>query len=87
MHVLRLNLIRWLWSFWRSMHVKNHPDPRLADPPFAENRVGYRYSRIGYNIVRVKTPTGLQPFEVNIFFGQKVTKSDLPLPIIIRNHS
>ena len=46
-----------------------------------------RRSSLHEDFVRVKTPMGLEPFEVNFFFGQKFTKFDLTFEIVIRNHS
>ena len=35
---------------------------------------------------RVKTPMGLEPFEVRFFFGKKSTKMHLTLKGVIENH-
>ena len=35
--------------------------------------------------VRVKTPMGLEPFEVRFFFEEKFTKIDLALEGVIKN--
>ena len=43
-------------------------------------------SSLHEDFVRVKTLMGLEPFEVNFFFGQKFTKLDLTLEVVIRNH-
>ena len=37
--------------------------------------------------MRVKTPMGLERFEVRFFFGQKFTKIDLALEVVIKNRS
>ena len=37
------------------------------------------------DIVRVKTLMGLEPFEVRFFIGQKFTKFNLALKLLIRN--
>ena len=39
------------------------------------------------DFVRVKTRMGLEPFEVRFFYGQKFSKFDLQLEIVIRNRS
>ena len=36
--------------------------------------------------VRVKTPMGLEPFEVSFFVRVKFTKVDLALNVVIRNY-
>ena len=37
--------------------------------------------------MRSKTPMGLSPFEVRFFFGEKFTKFDLALTLVIKKHS
>ena len=38
-------------------------------------------------VQRVKTPMGLEPFEVRFFFGEKITKIDLAVEGVIENRS
>ena len=42
-------------------------------------------SSLHEDFVRVKTLMGLEPFEVRFFVGQKITKFNLALKLLIRN--
>ena len=44
-------------------------------------------SSLHEDFVRVKTLMGLEPFEVRFFVGQKFTKFDLALTLVIKKHS
>ena len=46
-----------------------------------------RWSVLVHDFVRVKTPMGLEPFEVRFFVKIKFTKIDLALTLVIKNHS
>ena len=46
-----------------------------------------RRSSLHEHFVRVKTPMGLDPFEVRFFVREKFTKVDLALKEVIRNCS
>ena len=45
------------------------------------------WSALVQDFVRVKTPMGLEPFEVRFFVKIKFTKIDLALTLVIKNHS
>ena len=44
-----------------------------------------RRSSLHKHSVRVKTPMGLEPFEISFFGRVKFTKVDLALKVVIRN--
>ena len=46
-----------------------------------------RRSSLPEDFVRVKTPMGLEPFEVRFFSRDKFTKIDLALTLVIKNHA
>ena len=46
-----------------------------------------RRSSLHEDFVRVKTPMGLQQFELRFFFSRKITKTDLALEVVIKNLS
>ena len=46
-----------------------------------------RCSSLHEDFVRVKTPMGLERFEVRFFFREKFSKFDLALKIVIKNLS
>ena len=56
---------------------------------FSESRAVYtplgRWSSLHEDFEHVKTPMGLEPFEVRFFFEHNFTKFDLTLEIVIRN--
>ena len=45
------------------------------------------WSALVQDFVRVKTPMGLEPFEVRFFVKIKFTKIDLAPTLVIKNHS